>query len=101
MQEELFKTLPDSYIKGIFDVTTIFYFSVGDTKKTLTLDSQGCHIRDGKPEVEADCSCATSPAIFNKIWNEGYRPGIMDFMSGKIKSDAPLLLKQFLLAFGK
>lgn len=101
MQEELFRTLPDSYKKGIFEETTVFYFSVGDIKKTLTLDSQGCHIRDGKPDSDANCSCATSPDTFNKIWNEGYRPGIMDFMTGKIKSDAPLLLKQFLLAFGK
>ncbi|MDU0460049.1 MAG: hypothetical protein RW306_15090 [Geobacteraceae bacterium] len=101
MQEEIFKTLQANYKKGIFEETTVFYFSVGDIKKTLTLDSEGCHIRDGKPDTGADCSCSTSVEIFNKIWNEGYRPGIMDFMTGKIKSDAPLMLQQFLLAFGK
>jgi len=101
MQEEIFRTLQAKYKKGIFEEATVFYFSVGDIKKTLTLDSEGCHIRDGKPDAGADCSCSTSLEIFNKIWNEGYRPGIMDFMTGKIKSDAPLMLQQFLLAFGK
>jgi hypothetical protein len=39
--------------------------------------------------------------MFNRIWNEGYRPGIMDFMGGSLKSNARQLLQQFLRAFGK
>lgn len=101
MLEEIFRTLQTRYKKGVFNQTTVFYFSVGDIQKTLTLDSEGCHIQDGKPAAAADCSCTTSVDIFDKIWNKGYRPGIMDFMTGKIKSDAPLLLQQFMLAFGK
>ena len=58
-------------------------------------------VHDGKLTEDADCICKTSGEIFNKIWNEGFRPGIMDFMSGKIKSNAPQLLQQFLEAFGK
>jgi putative sterol carrier protein len=101
MQEEIFRKLQSRYKKGIFNQATVFYFSVGDMQKTLTLDSEGCHIQDGKPAGEPDCSCSTSSDIFDRIWNEGYRPGIMDFMTGKIKSNAPLLLQQFMLAFGK
>lgn len=101
MQEEIFRTLRANYKQGVFKKATVFYFSVGDTQKTLTLDNQGCQIEDGKPSGRADCSCTTSADIFNRIWNEGYRPGIMDFMTGKIKSDAPLLLQQFMLAFGR
>ena len=101
MSEAIFRTLQGSYQKGVFNIPTTFYFSVDDTKKTLTLDSDGCRIQDGKSVEDADCVCKTSGEMFNRIWNEGYRPGIMDFMGGAIKSNAPQLLQQFLSAFGK
>jgi len=100
-QEGFFGTVEGSYRKGIFSVPTIFYFSVDEVKKTLTLDGEGCKIEDGKTVDEADCVCKTTKEMFDRIWNEGYRPGIMDFMGGKIKSNAPQLLQQFLEAFGK
>lgn len=101
MQDEFFSTLQQSYRKGIFSVPTVFYFSVDDVKKTVTLDGEGCTVEDGKTVEEADCICKTSAEMFGRIWDEGYRPGIMDFMGGKIKSNAPQLLQQFLEAFGK
>jgi len=101
MHTKIFDTLQDSYQKGVFSIPTVFYFSVDDVKKTVTLSDEGCTIQDGKTVEEADCVCKTSGEMFNRIWNEGYRPGIMDFMGGKIKSNAPQLLQQFLEAFGK
>lgn len=101
MSEAIFNTLQGSYQKGVFSVPTTFYFSIDDTKKTLTLDEESCIVEDGKTVEEADCICKTNAAMFNRIWNDGYRPGIMDFMGGSIKSNAPQLLQQFLQAFGK
>jgi putative sterol carrier protein len=101
MQKEIFETLQSSYQKGIFSVPTVFYFSVDDLKKTVVLSSEGCTVQDGKPDEDADCVCKTGAEMFGRIWHEGYRPGIMDFMGGKIKSNAPQLLQQFLQAFGK
>lgn len=101
MQEDIFKSLQERYKKGVFTVPTTFYFSIDDIKKTLTLDAESCLIEDGKTVEDADCVCKTSAAMFSRIWNDGYRPGIMDFMSGAIKSNAPQLLPQLLLAFGK
>ncbi|MBI2355535.1 MAG: hypothetical protein HYV06_11025 [Deltaproteobacteria bacterium] len=101
MSEDLFSTLQAGYRKGVFSVPTTFYFSVDDVKKTLTLDSEGCSIQDGKAVEDADCVCKTSAEMFRRIWIDGYRPGIMDFMGGSIKSNAPQLLQQFLQAFGK
>jgi len=49
----------------------------------------------------AQCVCKTSPEFFLKIWDEGYRPGLKDFLSGTIKSNNPNELKTFLAAFGK
>jgi putative sterol carrier protein len=101
MIEEIIAALPGEYVTGSFPRKTTFYFSVDEIKKTVVLDEAGCSIHDGKLSEEADCICKTNGETFNKIWNEGYRPGVMDFMSGKIKSNAPMLLQQFLQAFGK
>lgn len=101
MLDELFSGLPASYRRGVFSVATTFYFSVDETKKTLTLGPEGCRVEDGKTVEEADCVCKTSADFLERIWSRGYRPGPMDFMSGKIKSNAPQLLQDFLKAFGK
>ena len=101
MLEDIFRTLQESYRKGIFTVPTTFYFSIDDIKKTLILDGEGCAIQDGRTVETADCVCKTSVGMFSRIWYDGYRPGIMDFMGGAIKSNAPQLLQQFLSAFGK
>jgi len=101
MQEDIFATFQTDYRKGVFTIPTTFYFSIDDIKKTVTLDAERCLIKDGKTVENADCVCKTSAAMFSRIWNDGYRPGIMDFMGGSIKSNAPQLLQQLLVAFGK
>lgn len=78
-----------------------YYFSLGDSKKTVQLSPENCTVTDGKTVDQADCVCKTSPDFFIKIWNEGYRPGLKDFLSGTIKSNNPDKLKDFLAAFGK
>ena len=101
MQEGIFSTMQGSYVKGVFTLPTTFYFSIGEVKKTVTLDAEKCTVEDGKTVEEADCVCKTSWEMFNRIWNDGYRPGIIDFMGGAIKSNDPQLLQQLLVAFGK
>ncbi|MDD2735102.1 MAG: hypothetical protein PHF56_14255 [Desulfuromonadaceae bacterium] len=101
MQEEIFTAMQEQYQKGVFTIPTTFYFSVDDIKKTVTLDAESCTVENGKTVAEADCICKTSWEMFSRIWNDGYRPGIMDFMGGAIKSNAPQLLQQLLVAFGK
>ncbi|HUX37438.1 MAG TPA: hypothetical protein VMV44_06000 [Rectinemataceae bacterium] len=101
MADDLFATLSAMYKPGIFSTTTTFYFSIDDTKKTVTLGPEGCAVTEGKTVENADCVCKTGADFLAKIWDQGYRPGPMDFMSGKIKSNAPQLLQQFLRAFGK
>ncbi|MFA7405914.1 MAG: hypothetical protein WC007_18130 [Pelobacteraceae bacterium] len=101
MQEDIFGKFQENFKKGVFNEPTTFYFSVDDVRKTVTLDADSCLIEDGKTVEDADCVCKTTAAMFNRIWNEGYRPGIMDFMGGAIKSNAPQLLPRLLVAFGK
>jgi len=101
MQEEIFSAMQEQYQKGVFTLPTTFYFSIDDIKKTVTLDAESCTVENGKSVAEADCVCKTGGEMFSRIWNDGYRPGVMDFMGGAIKSNDPQLLQQLLSAFGK
>lgn len=101
MIETIFSCLEDSYSPAEIDEETSYYFSIEDIKKTVVLTPQACRIEDGKTIEEVDCVCKTDGDFFLKIWNDGYRPGMSDFMSGKIKSNNPMALKDFLTAFGK
>ncbi|MFZ4617086.1 MAG: hypothetical protein ACOYM2_12940 [Rectinemataceae bacterium] len=101
MASSIFGELAALYRPGVFTTPTVFYFSLDEEKKTLTLGPEGCTIEEGKTVEEADCVCKTSAEFLGRVWNEGYRPGPLDFMSGKIKSNAPQLLLKFMEAFGK
>ena len=87
--------------KGVFAERTSFYFTLDDSEITVILDAESYSAEQGKTVQEPDCSCKTATEMFRRIWYDGYRPGIMDFLGGAIKSDAPLMLPQFLKSFGK
>ncbi len=101
MVESIFAQLPGLYMPEKIPAPLTFYFSLGDIKKTVRLGGEHCLVEDGKTVENADCVCKTSPEFFERIWNDGYRPGLKDFMSGTIKSNDPDKLKTFLAAFGK
>ena len=97
----IFSGLEGSYTPGEIEAETSFYFSIDEIKRTVVLTPESCRVEEGKTIDAADCVCKTDTDFFLKIWNDGYRPGMTDFMSGKIKSNNPLALKDFLAAFGK
>jgi len=101
MLEAIFTGLPDDFFPGVITTPTSFYFSLGECKKTVQLSADQCLVSDGRAVAEADCVCKTTPEFFLKIWEEGYRPGMMDFLGGTIKSNKPELLQIFLRCFGK
>jgi hypothetical protein len=101
MIDEIFTEMATRYKKGEFKEKTVFYFAIDETKKTLTLLPESCTIENGKTVENADCFCKTNRELFLKIVQNGYQPGMRDFMSGQIKSNAPFLLQQFMCAFPK
>jgi hypothetical protein len=101
MVEEVFARLGESYQADKITQKQVYYFSVDEVKKTVTLSPEGVLVENGKTVEEADCVCKTSAVFFMKIWQEGYRPGMADFLSGAIKSNNPFALQTFLAAFGK
>lgn len=101
MVDDIFASLNGSFVEGGVAKPITFYFSLGDTKKTVKLTPESCEVSDGKVVDNADCVCKTSPEFFVKIWEEDYRPGMKDFLTGTIKSNNPNALQEFLRGFGK
>lgn len=101
MLDAIFAGMAAAYVPGTLDKAVSFYFSLGDCKKTVQLEPDRCLVSDGKAVDTADCVCKTSPEFFIRIWQDGYRPGMKDFLAGTIKSNNPSALQLFLQCFGK
>lgn len=101
MIEEIFASLPQQFVTAAVTDASSYYFSLGDIKKTVFLSPEACRVEDGRAVEQADCVCKTDPDFFLKIWQDGYRPGMGDFLTGKIKSNNPSALQLFLKAFGR
>ena len=101
MLDSIFTKLPDSFVAGTFSKPTSFYFSLGEIKKSVQCTPYSSMVSDGRAVENADCVCKTSQEFFLKIWDENYRPGMKDFMTGTIKSNNPSALQEFLRSFGK
>jgi putative sterol carrier protein len=97
---EVFAKLPEAYGQGKkVEVPRVFYFSLGEEEKwTVTLRPDKCEVARGKPE-NADCFFKSSTQLFLDIWARTHTPSPMDFLTGAIKSDNPMLLKEFIGAF--
>jgi putative sterol carrier protein len=101
MIEQIFTTLPQHYQPGIVTEPTSIYFSIDEVKRTVWLNPTECKVDEGRTTDSADCVCKTTEEFFLKVWNDGYRPGLSDFLSGKIKANKPDILQLFLKACGK
>jgi putative sterol carrier protein len=96
----IFEGLAGRYRKGAFQKPTTFYFSLDDDEKwTVSFTPDGCSVTEGKPATDADCFVKASKQMFLDVWNGTYTPGLKDFMMGTIKSNNPMLLKDFVAAF--
>jgi len=101
MLEAIIAEMGSLFRKGVFTEVTSFSFTLDGMAITVTIDAQSYAVEKDAAVERVDCSCRTSADMFSKIWYDGYRPGIMDFLGGAIRCDAPLMLPQFLMAFGK
>jgi putative sterol carrier protein len=100
--EKVFKTLPKMFQKGKVEKPRTFYFSLGDEEKwTVALSKDKCQVSPGKPDEDADCFFKASSEMFMDVWNGKYTPSAKDFLLGKIKSNDPMMLKEFIAAFRK
>jgi long-chain acyl-CoA synthetase len=99
---KVFQALPQRFQKGAVGQPRTFYFSLGDDEKwTVALGPDKCEVTPDKPDKDADCFFKASKEMFLDVWNGKHTPSITDFMTGKIKSNNPMLLKDFVAAFKK
>ena len=101
MLAEIFAGLPAAFVAGTVTEPATYYFTLGEMKRTVRLAADSCRVEEGRTLANADCVCKTSPEFFLKIWQDGYRPGMKDFLAGTIKSNNPGALQTFLRCFGK
>lgn len=101
MIEEMISEMATTFCRGVFTQRTSFRFILEDVAVTVVLDAESYEVHREATEGGVDCTCETSAEMFRKIWYDGYRPGIMDFLGGAIRCDNPLALPQFLRAFGR
>jgi len=67
----------------------------------VDLTKDKCVVTEGKPDEDADCFFKASQKMFLDVWNGKHVPTATDFLLGRIKSNNPLLLKEFVAAFKK
>ena len=99
--DKIFEKLPKLFLKGSVKKDTSFYFSLGDDEKwTVLLGKDKCTVKKGQTG-DADCFFKASEQMFLDVWNGKYTPSAKDFLMGTIKSNNPLMLKDFVAAFQK
>jgi putative sterol carrier protein len=98
---KIFKGLPKRFNKANVTADRTYYFSLGDEEKwTVHITRDQCTVQEGKSD-DADCFLKGPAELFLEVWNGTHTLGPMDFLSGKVKSNNPILLKDFVAAFKK
>lgn len=97
---KVFKGLPKRFNKHNVKAPRTYYFSLGEKEKwTVHIHKDKCEVVHGKPAADADCFFKASEQMFLDVWNGKHTPSVTDFMTGVIKSNNPMLLKEFVAAF--
>jgi putative sterol carrier protein len=99
--EEIFRGLGQRFNKANVTAERSYYFSLGEDEKwTVRTTKEECTVEKGKSE-EADCFFEGPAELFLAVWNGEHQLGPMDFLTGRVKSNNPMLLKDFARAFQK
>src|SRR4051812_7313264 len=89
------------YRPGAVDRVTTYYLSLGEAaaeKWTVTLSPTSCTVTPGKI-ASADCVLKMSAPLFVDLVEGRWKPGAMDLLSGKIKTNDVDLLQRLRGAF--
>jgi long-chain acyl-CoA synthetase len=91
--KQIFEQMPARYIKGKATKKTIYYFSIGDFRCTLTVEPDGVTVEPDKKVDKADVVPKTTPELFERMVLQGKLPGPIDIARGKVKTNDPVGLK--------
>lgn len=96
------ESLKSRFKPGSVERRTTYYLSLGDgedDKWTVTLTPAACELTRGKTEG-ADCVLKIGKELFVKLCDGTFKPGVMDIMTGRLKTNDPQLLVRLQQAFG-
>lgn len=97
--DDIFGGLHTRFKPGVVTTPHTFYFSIDEHRYTVTVGPNDCTVEPGKTVEKADCYVKTSEELFMKMYNGEHTPGVSDFMSGRISSNNPYMMKTFVEAF--
>ena len=99
--EAIFKGLCKRFNKANVTAERSYYFSLGQGEKwTIDITRETCSVRQGE-NADADCYFEGPAELFLAVWNGEHKLGPVDFLTGRVKSNNPILLKDFVKAFQK
>ena len=90
---KIFDGMPSRYLRGKVAKKTVFYFSIGSARYTVTLEPESITVEPDKKVEKADVVLKTTPELFEKMVLKGKMPGPIDIARGKVKTNDPLALK--------
>jgi len=96
---KVFKGLPKRFNPANVKKERTYYFSLSDEEKwTVHITKEKCEVHKGHNDG-ADCFFKGTAEMFLDVWNGTHQLGPKDFLTGRVKSNNPLLLKDFVAAF--
>jgi hypothetical protein len=99
--EKIFKGLARRFNGDNVRAERTYHFELGaDESWTVRLTREGCHIARGDGEG-ADVYFKGPAQLFLDVWNGRHELGPKDFLTGKVKSNNPFALRDFVAAFRK
>jgi len=99
--ESIFKGLGKRFNKANVRKERLYHFELGkDESWTVRLTREKCHIERGGGDG-ADVYFKGPAKLFLDVWNGRHELGPKDFLTGKVKSNNPLALRDFVKAFQK
>ncbi len=97
--EKIFKGLCRRFNKAHVKAERSYYFSLGEDEKwTVEITRDKCTVSRGRNE-DSDVFFKGPPELFLDVWNGRHELGPKDFLTGRVKSNRPLLLKDFVAVF--
>ncbi len=85
--DEIFSQMQSRFQPSALKGSRTYYFSIGDTKRTVKLSADGCVVENGKTIDNADCVLKADPKLFVDMVTRGKMPGPIDIARGKIKTN--------------
>jgi len=98
---KIFAGLCKRFNKANVKAERSYHFALGAHESwTVVVRRDGCVVRQG-PDDGADVYFEGPAELFLDVWNGRHQLGALDFLTGRVKSNQPLALRDFVAAFQK